>query len=142
MPAAQRVALGQAIAEVGRDAFIKALKQRLTNPARYGHKPFTFADVLNDAVTPEQPTSPSVLVVGGAVLGAGLVACLAFVPGAAVVLPFGLAVGGGTLWWMNRKIERWVQSVLDDYASFAPPGTGSDKHQQPTPTESERNRFS
>jgi hypothetical protein len=46
LSAPERIALGAAIAIVGRDAFLNAYKGRLTG------KPFTFADVLVEVAVP------------------------------------------------------------------------------------------
>src|ERR1700682_4862805 len=68
LSAPQRIELGRAIAGVGSEAFVKALKKRLTAPAG-SQAPFTLDDVLSDA---EAPTVISLeqKLVSGALLAA------------------------------------------------------------------------
>jgi hypothetical protein len=108
LSAPQRIELGQAIAAVGRDAFLKAYKIRLMGPNR---APFTFSDVLRDAAAPTPAASPQQKLFAGALLtalGAGAIGAPILIP-----LAFVMPVSGGSLWWMNRKIERWAQTLVD-----------------------------
>ena len=112
----ERIGLGQAISAVGREAFSKALKNRLFN-TRYKNTKWTLADVYNDIQYPEAPPSTKQkLVLGALGIGAGAV-FLAI--GAPVLIPLALcgSVTGASYWWAARKVDKWVQSIVDDYAS-------------------------
>jgi hypothetical protein len=117
LSAPQRIQLGRAITVVGREAFVRALKIRLIDPeSRQGL--FTLANVLRDAEAPQTIVSSHRKLFSVALLAAGVAAIVALgglgplLACSAIVLP----ISGGLLWRTNRKIERWVQSLVDEYA--------------------------
>jgi Sel1 repeat len=113
LSAPERIWLGGEIAKVGRAAFVASLKRRLSDPRPSNpNKSFTFAAVLSDAekLNTHPARSPSAIVVAVLFFGACFAFLVAFPP-----FLFVLAVSGGSLLWMHRKTERWVQSLIDDY---------------------------
>jgi hypothetical protein len=111
----ERLALGQAIAAVGRKAFAKALWARLVD-IRAERRSFSYADVLNDVTAkPIAPASPWKARIGGiAFFGGGLVLLIA--TGLIFVFLMALVLGGGTALWVYRRVDRWTQSIVDEYA--------------------------
>ena len=62
----ERISLGREIAKVGRKPFVDALKRRLgTVHGPSSNKPFTFADVLDDA---QKPLAQPPATIGGLLL--------------------------------------------------------------------------
>ncbi len=120
----EKVALGRQISRVGRKPFVAALKARLSPPTPHSRaEPFTYADVLRDAQKMRDGnldrTRPSLVLIilsilffagcAWAIVAAGHVA--AFFVAAAFVI----AVSGGSLFWVHSKVDRWVQSLIDEY---------------------------
>ena len=122
----ERIWLGGKIAKIGRKAFAFSLKQRLSPPARRSknNKCFTFADLFNDAEMlsnrSHAQARPSMKAVLAALLffGAGFWAIAAthqigfFIRAIVVVGPISI----GSLLWMYNKVDRWAQSLIDEYA--------------------------
>ncbi len=115
----EKIWLGGEIAKVGRKAFVRSLKQRLSKPARgSNNKPFTLAEVLGDAEklsNGSRQSRPSMIAVLAASLFVG--ACFCVIAAFHFVVPF-LVVGsasGGSLLWMYNKVDRWAQSLIDEY---------------------------
>lgn len=122
----EKIWLGGEIAKVGRKAFAVSLRRKLGPPTRNSsnNKPFTFADVLRDAENMNKgnrlqpkPTMLAVLVAllffGGcfwALAESNLIVLFLI-----VVLVVG-SISVGSLLWMYNQVDRWVQSVIDEYA--------------------------
>jgi hypothetical protein len=121
----EKIWLGGQIAKVGRKAFATSLKKRLSTPDREAkNKPFTFADVLADANTvytkPYAPPSISAALAGLIFLGfcfwiiaTNHRALVTFFSAMLLVGPITI----GSLLWMNNKVDRWAQSLIDEYAN-------------------------
>lgn len=111
----QRIELGRAITAVGRKSFLDAFKRRL---AESGKEQFSWGDVLSDAeVQPARPTATQALFGAAVLLGA---LAFIFAIGKLPLLLIALAVAGpvsfGSWWWTTRKIDHWVQDVIEEYA--------------------------
>jgi TPR repeat protein len=125
----ERIWLGGEIAKVGRKFFVAALKQRLSAPARGKNKTsFTFAEILEDAKRVRDggtnKTAPPIRAILVAVIffggGVWIIAShprllVTFLIAMAVVVPISM----GSLFLMYNKIDRWAQSLIDDYADAA-----------------------
>lgn len=115
LSASQRIELGRAITAVGRKSFLNALKRRMAEP---GKKSFSWGDVLTEAeVKREPPTFRQKFLATAALLGA---MAIIFAIGKLPLLLIALAVVGpvtlGSWWWTTRKIDHWVQDVIEEYA--------------------------
>jgi hypothetical protein len=125
-----RVRLGEKIAKVGRPAFVQALKARLAPPSGRKAEPFTFAEVLADAMTlqvkiEQQPVSPIGILIAVTFFGAAIAIVVQNPRYLAAVIP-ALGVSLGTLVWVYRKVDRWTQGIIDDYAHAIASGKGVD----------------
>ena len=120
----EKILLGKEIASIGRKAFVRALRTRLTDVrSPSNNKSFTIGDVLKDVRNPVDlrtaPAARSKAVVGTVILAAMFIVlaafCVAFPP-----LLIGIALTAratfGSMGWMNRKIDRWAQSLVDEYS--------------------------
>ena len=126
LSSSEKIWLGGEIAKVGRKTFTTALKRRLSAPARGPSKtPFTFAEILTDAkhvrdeghdhsAPPTRAILVALLFFGGCfwVIASNPRLLVTFLVVIAVVGPISI----GSLLWMYNKIDRWAQSLIDEYA--------------------------
>jgi hypothetical protein len=118
----EKIWLGEEVAKVGRGAFVTSLKRRLGTPARgSNNRPFTFADVLRDAekVGHASQSRPPMKAVLAALLFVGasfwvIAATHHFRSFLGAMLMVG-PISVGSLLWMYSKVDRWAQSLIDDY---------------------------
>ncbi len=116
----EQIELGEDIARVGRKAFVTAFKQRLSTWSPGSKpKPFTFADILDDAQTKQQqpPTTPKEWITGLSLISLFLGGFAFIIPyqGLLAAMVFVLPVSLGSLLWTHNKVDRWVQSLIDEY---------------------------
>jgi hypothetical protein len=124
---AERLLVGREISRVGSSAVVRCFKQHTWDAMRPGESNgFTLRDVLRDAEPyrdpnyrrqREKPTMRqmvfAIVFLGGCfaiLIGSGLIAI--FLIALALVGP----VTFGSMYWTFRKFERWVASVIDEYA--------------------------
>ena len=152
LSSSEKIWLGGEIAKVGRKAFATAFKQRVSAPARGpNNTPFTFAEILTDAKklrdgARARPAPPMRAVLVAILFFGGCFWIIASNPRLLVTFLIALAVVGpisiGSLLWMYNKVDRWAQSLIDEYADAVANGRlepvrGRDAEQldrQPSPT--------
>jgi hypothetical protein len=120
LSASQRIEIGHMIAKVGRDAFVASLTSALLSSLDPNKSPISIFDVLRDAKDPPARVASSMR--QKLIAGAFFISCFTllvatglitmFVVVTAVIAP----ITFGSLWWTGRKIERWAQDVLNEYA--------------------------
>src|SRR5262249_28764784 len=112
----EKLWLGKEILKVGPDVFAKALKTRLTDTTAQ-KKPFTWNDIFEDIRNPPKPepiTKSQVAVVAATAAGVGAM-CVAAAPALLAATPAIGAAAGVTyasMWWMFKKIDRWIQDIV------------------------------
>ena len=134
----ERIRLGGEIARVGRKEFVYALRMRLCNSAQPSHaKPFTLADVISDAAQ-YRPAESTLAQRAMAILFFTVVIVILIISGLIVPLLLIGSVTIGSLLWAYRKVDRWTQTLIDDYA-HAIAGKGL-RDAQTRPNGAERNQ--
>jgi hypothetical protein len=115
LPLSERISLGEQIAKVGREAFVDSLKLRLSTHSSSTNNSFTFADIIYDAQRRQAkpPRSLKQGVVGLTIFGGGFAGIVAF--GFAIPFLAVTTVSIGSLLWIHRKVDRWVQGLIDEY---------------------------
>lgn len=119
----QRVWLGQEISRVGKKAFTSSLKRRVTGRPTGKQTPFTLKELLDDAKAiastgTTEPRAPLRAVLPAAIIFS---AALALLIAANLIVSFLIVIGiigpivVGSLAWTYKQIDRWAQSLLDDY---------------------------
>ena len=151
----EKIWLGEEVAKVGRKAFVTSLKRRLGAPAlgRNNNKSFTFVDVLRDAEMLNNGSQPRLTMRKVLVALLFFGGCLYFIAAAHQMGRFVVAmlvvgpVSGGSLLWMYNKVDRWAQSLIDDYTHAIANGTlrgaetGGDRLTAEAAPEPVRSRF-
>jgi hypothetical protein len=123
LSAEERMALGEAIVRVGRKQFVAVLKRRLSPPLHTTRgEPFTFRDVLSDVQKglPIRPKLSWPAILFALVFFSGCMWFIVSTPRVltsflitmALIIPVSL----GSMLFMHRKIDRWVNEVADDFA--------------------------
>ena len=145
----ERIWLGEEIAKVGRKAFVTALKQKLSAPARAPNtRSFTFSEIITDAkrLRDEKRARPgppmwavavTLLFFGGCfwIIASNPRLLVSLLVTMAIVAPISI----GSLLWMYNKVDRWAQSFIDEYADSvanrkSEPSKGQGAEQPTRPT--------
>ena len=142
----EQIELGEDIARVGRKAFVTAFKQRLSTWSPGSKpKPFTFADILDDAQTKQQqpPTTPKEWITGLSLISLFLGGFAFIIPyqGLLAAMVFVLPVSLGSLLWTHNKVDRWVQSLIDEYTQSVAKSSAEVRADTPSRNHASRGEF-